>query len=96
MPCKAIGAQRAYGFGRRTANEVGDRISQWAAMIQPEAFTTRIASLIGVRPQADPGQPQMLALANHPSVDMLAAAKVEEPVASSALSDLRLPPSSRH
>ena len=78
------------------ANEVGDRISQWAAMIQPEAFMTRIASLIGVRPQADPGQPQMLALANHPSVDMLAAAEMEEPVASAAQRDFafasELPP----
>tara|TARA_R100001129_G_scaffold78258_1_gene53270 strand:- start:2 stop:742 length:741 start_codon:yes stop_codon:yes gene_type:complete len=78
------------------ANVVGDRISQWAAMIQPEAFTTRIANLIGVRPQADPGQPQMLALANHPSVDMLAAAEMEEPVASAAQRDFafasELPP----
>ncbi|MEC7534690.1 MAG: SPOR domain-containing protein, partial [Pseudomonadota bacterium] len=29
-------------------------------------------------PQADPGQPAMLALANHPSVDMLAAQEVGE------------------
>ncbi len=55
------------------AGEVGDRMAQWAALVRPEAFTTRVANLLGVTPQVDPGQPQMLALANHPSVDMLAA-----------------------
>ena len=55
------------------AGEVGDRMAQWAALVRPEAFTARVATLLGVTPQVDPGQPQMLALANHPSVDMLAA-----------------------
>jgi len=65
-------------------------------MIHPEAFTTRVATLLGVQPQVDPGQPQMLALANHPSVDMLAAAEVDEPVAEVPQSDFafaaELPP----
>ena len=60
------------------AGEVGDRMAQWAAVVRPEAFTTRVANLLGVEPQADPGQPQMLALANHPSVNMLAAGEVGE------------------
>ncbi|MEX0342925.1 MAG: SPOR domain-containing protein [Erythrobacter sp.] len=55
------------------AGEVGDRMAEWAAKNHPEAYTTRVASLLGVTPQADPGQPQMLALANHPDVEMLAA-----------------------
>ncbi len=61
------------------AGEVGNRMAKWAAMIHPEAFTARVASLIGVQPQVDPGQPEMLALTNHPSVDMLAAAELDEP-----------------
>ena len=60
------------------AGEVGDRMAQWAAMVRPEAFTARVASLLGVTPQADPGQPRMLALINHPSVDMLAARDATE------------------
>ena len=60
------------------AGEVGDRMAEWASMVRPEAFTVRVASLLGVRPQVDPGQPQMLALANHPSVDMLAAQETGE------------------
>ncbi len=55
------------------AGEVGDRLAQWAEMVRPEAFTVRVARLLGVEAQADPGQPAMLALVNHPSVDMLAA-----------------------
>ncbi len=61
------------------AGEVGDRLAQWAAMMQPQAYTQRIASLLGVAAQADAGQPRMLALANHPSVDMLAAQEVGSP-----------------
>ncbi|MBX7483159.1 SPOR domain-containing protein [Qipengyuania qiaonensis] len=69
------------------AGEVGDRMAEWAAMIHPEAFTLRVTSLLGVQPQVDPGQPKMLALANHPSIDMLAAATVEEPVVETPESD---------
>lgn len=60
------------------AGEVGDRMAEWASMVRPEAFMVRVASLLGVRPQVDPGQPQTLALANHPSVDMLAAQETGE------------------
>lgn len=80
------------------AGEVGDRMAQWAAMVRPEAFTARVASLLGVTPQADPGQPKMLALINHPSVDMLAAGDATEldPVAEAPASDFafagELPP----
>ncbi|HCI62895.1 MAG TPA: sporulation protein, partial [Erythrobacter sp.] len=63
------------------AGEVGDRMAEWAALARPEAFTGRVATVLGVQPQADPGQPQMLALSNHPSVDMLAASGEAEPVA---------------
>jgi Flp pilus assembly protein TadD len=82
------------------AGEVGDRMAEWAQIVRPEAFTARVAGLLGVQPQADPGQPQMLALSNHPSVDMLASQEVETaeltPVAEAPKSDFvfaeELPP----
>ena len=58
------------------AGQVGDRMAEWAALARPEAFTMRVAKLLNVEPQADAGQPAMLALANHPSIDMLAAEEV--------------------
>ena len=63
------------------ADMVGERMAEWGAIAHPEQFRTRIASLLGVDIVADPGQPQMLALGNNPSVDMLAAETVsaEEP-----------------
>ena len=78
------------------AGEVGDRMAKWAAMVHPEAFTKRVASLIGVQPQADPGQPKMLALANHPSVEMLATAEMSKSADDAPRSDFafaaELPP----
>ena len=61
------------------AGEIGERMAQWAQVVHPAAFTTRVAGLLGVTPQADSGQTQALALSNHPSVDMLAASEVEVP-----------------
>lgn len=56
------------------ADQVGERMEQWAMTIQPEAWQARIAALIdapaGV---ADAGQPVHLALANTPSIERLAA-----------------------
>ena len=55
------------------ADQVDDRISQWAASAQPEAFQTRVAGLLSVPVRSDPGQPAQLALANSPSAEQLAA-----------------------
>ncbi|MEO6152993.1 MAG: tetratricopeptide repeat protein, partial [Croceibacterium sp.] len=50
------------------------RIDQFAAMVQPDAWQTRIASLLGVPAGVrDTGQPVALALANTPGVEQLAA-----------------------
>src|SRR6478735_388046 len=55
------------------ANQVGDRMEQWAQMAQPEAWQMRVAALIGAPAGiADAGQPAQLALANNPSVEQLA------------------------
>jgi Flp pilus assembly protein TadD len=40
------------------------RLQQWAAMARPEAGAARVASLLGVTPVQDPGQPVRLALAD--------------------------------
>ena len=59
------------------ADKVGDRMAEWGALAQPELFRHRVASLLKVDIVADPGQPAQLALANNPSVPMLAAESVE-------------------
>ncbi|QKG72028.1 SPOR domain-containing protein [Erythrobacter mangrovi] len=58
-------------------DELGERLAQWALLAQAEVPTQRVAGLLGVSISADPGQPAMLALANHPAVEQLAAETVE-------------------
>ncbi|MBD2842670.1 SPOR domain-containing protein [Erythrobacter rubeus] len=55
------------------ANELDTRLSSWAANARPEDHQVRVASLLGVNPTSDGGQPTHLALANFPSQDMLVA-----------------------
>jgi Flp pilus assembly protein TadD len=56
------------------ADQVGDRMEQWARMAQPDSWQARVASLIGAPTGViDAGQPAQLALANNPSVEQLAA-----------------------
>jgi Flp pilus assembly protein TadD len=56
------------------ANLVGDRMEQWAQMVQPEAWQLRVAEMVGAPAGvADPGQPTQLALANNPGVEQLAS-----------------------
>src|SRR4051812_3585478 len=43
--------------------ELPARLQQWAAFARPGASQTRVASLLGVTPVQDPGQPVRLALA---------------------------------
>jgi len=59
--------------------EVGTRLRQWAALANPAAPASMVASILGVTPAAsDPGQPVRLALATPPSQ---AFAEAEVPVA---------------
>lgn len=56
------------------ADQVSDRMQQWAEMASPLAYQQRVAGLLGVPSGvADEGQPVHLALANNPSIDQLAA-----------------------
>jgi Flp pilus assembly protein TadD len=59
--------------------ELGNRMRQWASFAQPAAPWTQVASLLGVTPAADEGQPGRLALAAEPPVETAFAAA--EPVA---------------
>jgi Flp pilus assembly protein TadD len=45
------------------------RLNQWGAMSAPELYQQRIASLLGVTPRSDGGQPAQLALANFPGAN---------------------------
>jgi len=60
------------------ANQIDDRIGEWAQMASPDAWQTRVAGLLHV-PAAvgDAGQPTELALSNNPSIDQLAEQATE-------------------
>lgn len=60
------------------ADQLGDRMSEWAQTAAPEQTQARVANLLGVPMVRDGGQPAMLALSNHTSVEQLAAAAVNE------------------
>ncbi len=55
------------------ADQIDDRIGEWAQNAQPEAFQHRIASLLQVEPVQDSGQPAQLALANYPAHEVMVA-----------------------
>lgn len=55
------------------ADQIDARITEWAGMIQPEQYQQRIAALLETPMRSDPGQPAMLALANNPAMEQLAA-----------------------
>jgi len=55
------------------ADQLDARLSDWAAVARPEDYQLRVANLLGVTPVSDGGQPQMLALSNFPSQQMMVA-----------------------
>ncbi len=55
------------------ANQLDDRISDWAARAKPEDSRLRVAGLIKAPLRADPGQPVALALAENSTQEQLAA-----------------------
>ncbi len=72
------------------ANQLGDRMEQWAMMGQPELTRERVASLLSVPLRGDTGQPSALALANFPATEQMAAeaATRAEPLAQAAVEEL--------
>lgn len=56
------------------ADQLGERMSQWAELAVPEAWQQRVAVMLGVPANVrDAGQPAMLAMANSPGVEQLVA-----------------------
>ncbi len=54
--------------------DLGTRLAQWAALARPDSGADQVAALLGVRPAADAGQPERLALVSAPAPTALAAA----------------------
>ena len=46
------------------ANEIGDRMTEWASTARPDLYAQRVAALMGAEAVEDRGMPQQLALAN--------------------------------
>lgn len=59
-------------------DKVDQRLIEWVQMSRPEHYQVRVASLLGVTPQADAGQPVRLALANYPAMAEMVA-EIAEP-----------------
>lgn len=63
------------------ADQLDERLSQWAASSRPEDYQVRVAGLLDVAPAYDSGQPRHLALSNFPSQQqMVAEAEAQTPV----------------
>lgn len=70
------------------ADQLGDRMSEWAQTAAPEMYHARMANLLNVPIVSDSGQPAMLALSNHSSIEHLAQAAVSEELPSAAPAEL--------
>jgi len=60
------------------ADQISDRIAEWAQSSAPEFHHARVAKLLNVPVVGDTGQPAMLALSNHNSVEQMADAAVAD------------------
>ncbi|WP_422058022.1 tetratricopeptide repeat protein [Sphingomonas sp.] len=60
-------------------DQVDGRMMQWASFARPQNAYDQVASLLGVTPIADQGQPERLALA-HAMTSAVAATRVADPV----------------
>ncbi|MEO9463724.1 MAG: SPOR domain-containing protein [Marinomonas sp.] len=75
------------------ANQINQRIAEWAANVSPEAYQIRVANLLGVKPSQDSGQPLRLALSNNPSQQQMFAESAASAPAGSAASAFEQAPS---
>ncbi len=55
------------------ANQISDRIGEWASRSRPEDHRQRVAALLSVPVRADQGQPTALALVDSPANEQVAA-----------------------
>ena len=65
-----------------TADQIDERLGEWAALSTPQMAVQRVAALLGVTAKADNGQPVHLALANFPTTEQLAAEAATQEAAS--------------
>lgn len=70
------GVARVVAAADMSPADVDARLQQWAAFAQPSGAADQVASLLGVQPVADGGQPTALAL-NRPAVAPVAVAQAE-------------------
>jgi len=61
-------------------DQLQTRLTEWAAFARPTNAYDQVASLLGVKPVQDGGQPVALALAQQPGVAIAAAAPAADPV----------------
>ncbi len=66
------------------ADELGQRMAEWAALTGPEAHHARVAALLNVPVIGDAGQPARLALSNTATVPEMAGALVQSETANPA------------
>ncbi|MFL6861812.1 MAG: tetratricopeptide repeat protein [Allosphingosinicella sp.] len=71
--------------------ELGQRLTQWAALAEPHGPADRVAALLGVRPAADAGQPAHLALASPDPAPTAFAAAEPTPVPAPAPAPVAAP-----
>jgi Flp pilus assembly protein TadD len=62
------------------ADQLLERMMKWAQFARPQVASDQVASLLGVHPAVDPGQPQRLALLPAAPEPVALAATVEQPV----------------
>jgi Flp pilus assembly protein TadD len=60
--------------------DLDQRLAQWASFARPASRTVQVASLLGVTPVADPGQPVRLAMSPIAQETLVLAAEAPEPV----------------
>lgn len=77
------------------ADQVGQRMAEWAQTAAPGQEAQRIAALLDVPVAADAGQPAGLALANHPSVPMMAAEAATQNAKTKAVAAVATKPASK-
>ena len=59
-------------------DKVDARLEEWASFAKPTSASDQVASLLGVTPVLDPGQPVRLALNGNPNVGLAAAKPVDD------------------
>src|SRR3546814_19928667 len=77
--------------------DAGKRVGEWAVLARPGAEVQQVAQLMGVTPQADPGQPIRLALGDVTAPAHMALASADaQPVPVETVRPEVIPPAIAH